>query len=235
MARTVLVTGATRGVGRALALQLQSTGCQVISVARSLDALPEGVEGLALDLAAPDAATRIASWVRAEHPRCAGLINNAAIMVHALLTEDPQPAEVAREIAINLVTPMQLSAQLLPVIAAQEGFVCNITSGLALAPKRDAAVYSASKSGLRAFSRALRDQVRLAALPVQVHEALLPLVDTSLSQGAPEGKMPPEEAARQILAGIRSGEDEIDVGKVRLLRLLLRLSPALAYGIIRRS
>ncbi|PJE30398.1 uncharacterized oxidoreductase [Pseudooceanicola antarcticus] len=235
MARTMLVTGATRGVGRALALQLQQTGCRVISVARSLDALPAGVEGLALDLATPDAATRIASWVRTEHPSCAGLINNAAIMVHSLLTEDPQPEQIAREIAINLITPMQLSAQLLPVIAAQEGFICNVTSGLALAPKPDAAAYSASKSGLRAFTRALRDQVRLAALPVQVHEALLPLVDTSLSQGAPAGKMPPKEAARQILAGIRRGEEEIDVGKVRLLRLLLRLAPALAYGIIRRS
>jgi uncharacterized oxidoreductase len=69
-------------------------------------------------------------------------------------------------------------------------------------------------------------------LPVRVIEALPPIVDTDMTRGRGRGKISAQAAARQILAGIDAGRQEIDVGATRLLRLIQRISPALAGRIM---
>lgn len=241
--RKILLTGATRGIGRALTYQLLDLGATVLAVARdeaALEALqddaPEQIDILAADLASPEMPRAVANWVADAHPDCAALINNAAIMTHTRLTDPPHDryTETAQEVAINLTAPIALCAALLPTLSRQpQSLIANVTSGLALAPLPNAATYCATKSGLRSFTKTLRYQVEDARLPIQVSEVLMTLVDTDLSQGDPKQKISAEQAARETLQGLAEGQREVAIDKVRLLRKVQRLSPALADRIIR--
>lgn len=241
--RTVLLTGATRGIGAAMAGELAARGATVLAVARNPAALDDLARRLGpccdvleADLADPEIAHGVSNWVRDMYPTCSVLINNAAVMRYPRLTDGGDHHEdIAEEVQINAVAPMQLAVGLLPVLARNGGArIVNVTSGLAVAPKADAPVYCATKAAMRSFTRALRYQAEDAGLDIAVSEALLPVVDTTLSRGAPERKMPPAEAALAILAGAERGQPEIWIGKARLLRHVMRLSPALAHGIMRR-
>lgn len=122
---------------------------------------------------------------------------------------------------------------MLPILSTRpSAAIVNVTSGLAIAPKRDAAVYCATKAGLRSFTRALRDQCRSAGLPIHVSEAVMTLVDTALSRPGPN-KYPPARAAADVLAGLEKRRDEIWIEKTKALRVIFRISPPLAYRIMR--
>ena len=241
--RTVLITGATRGIGREMTEQLIAHGATVLAVARDEDSLqalarahPGRAHILAADLGAPEMPGAVANWVAAEHPDCSVLINNAAIMVHTRLTDAPRShgSEIAQEIAVNLAAPIRLSAEMLPVLTRQpDAAIVNVSSGLGVAPIANAAVYCATKAALRSFTKTLRYQCEDAGAPLLVSDAIMTLVDTELSHGDPDKKMPPERAAAEVLTGLEAGQREIWVGNTRLLRALWRLSPALAERVMR--
>lgn len=241
--KTVLVTGGARGIGLELSRQLVAKGAHVIAIGRdaaSLDALAMQLHGsvtiMQVDLGSPDSAEVLSRWVRETRPECSVLINNAAIMHHADLTVDSLARldAISAEIAVNLTAPLQLSVAMLPVLSAHpSAAIVNVTSGLAIAPKRGAAVYCASKAALRSFTRSLRDQCRAAKLSIQVTEAVITVVDTTLSRAGSFRKYPPARAAADLLAGVERGLDEIWIEKTKLLRIVHRLSPELAYCIMR--
>lgn len=241
--RKILLTGATRGIGREMARQLLGKGATLLAVARdaaALDAMAMVHAGrvftLTADLADPEMPRGIANWVADQHPDCSVLINNAAIMHHTRLTmPDPRHEErIAAEIAVNLTAPITLSALMLPLLRAQRrAAVLNVTSGLAIAPIANAATYCATKAGLRQFTKALRYQVQDAGADILVSEAIMTLVDTTLSQGDPAGKLSPDGAAAEVIAGLEAGQEEIWVEKTRLLRRVWRVSPGLAERIVR--
>ncbi|GAA3866579.1 SDR family oxidoreductase [Celeribacter arenosi] len=238
--KKILVTGGTRGIGAALVDGLLEKGCEVLVVARDEAALAklaerEGVSTLAADLAEPDTPRIIARWVADEHSDCAGLINNAAIMDHTFLTRSPLTKldRIEREVTINLIAPIQLTAALLPVLSAQpEAVIVNITSGLALSPIPNAATYCATKAGLSIFTKALRYQVVAEGWNIQLSEAMMTLVDTSLSEGDPLRKYAPAAAARDVLRGVEKGKKVIYIEKVKLLHRIWRISPAIADRIM---
>lgn len=241
--RTVLLTGATRGIGQAALKQLLDKGATVLTVARDEAALtrleqiaPGRVHTLAADLGDPEMPRAVANWVADEHPDCSVLINNAAMMVHTRLTDPPADRidQMEPEVAINLTAPMALCTAMLPVLSQHPlAAIANVTSGLALAPIPNAAVYCATKAGLRSFTRTLRYQCEDARHTIQISEVIMTLVNTSLSQGDPTTKMAPEQAAAEMLAGIEAGQREIGIGKVRLLQRIMRFSPTLGYRIMR--
>ncbi|MGR3761856.1 SDR family NAD(P)-dependent oxidoreductase [Roseobacteraceae bacterium NS-SX3] len=236
--KRILVTGASRGIGRALAVQLAGAGAEVVAVARSsaaLAGLPDGVQPVACDLADAAAVAELAARLQAE--RLDGLISNAAIQVEAdFAAGTAQPIDISREIAVDLTAPLLLAAGLLPVLArGGGGFVVNLTSGLALAPKRQAPVYCACKAGLRSFTRALRYQVQDAGLDVQVADCVMALTETGMTAGRGRGKIPPEAAAAALLRGVARGKSEIWVGQMQLLRMIHRLSPGLAARLLRKG
>lgn len=242
--RKVLVTGGARGIGLELSRQLIDQGASVLAVGSNkghLDnlaiAFPGKVHTFAADLGEPRGATSIAEWVQEQHPDCSVLINNAAIMRHDDLTAGTEGQEelIAHEIAINLTAPLQLCAALLPILAGAPGggVIANISSGLALAPIPDASVYCGTKAGLSNFTRSFRDQCRARNLSVQVTDVVMTLVDTTLSKHGSAKKYPPAQAAADVLAGLATGRQEIWVEKTKLLRLIFRISPAAAYGLMR--
>ncbi|MBE9636074.1 SDR family oxidoreductase [Salipiger mangrovisoli] len=241
--RKVLLTGATRGIGRAMAEQLMAEGATVLGVARNFAALDEMTrrlgprfDGLEADLGDPEIPRGVVNWVADMHPDCSVLINNAAVMSYPLLTDGGNhDVGIEEEVQINLIAPVQIATALLPRLAAQrDSRIVNVTSGLAVAPKTDAPVYCATKAAMRSFTRSLRYQAEDARMAIGICEALLPAVNTTLSRGRAERKMPAPEAAAAILRGAAAGTPEIWIGKTRLLRRVMRLSPALGHVIMRR-
>jgi short-subunit dehydrogenase involved in D-alanine esterification of teichoic acids len=179
--------------------------------------------------------------IQARAPELSILINNAAVQLTYAFPDIPSKdadSKLRLELSTNLVAPLLLSAYLLPLLAEQpEAALVNLTSGLALAPKKSAAVYCASKAGLRTFTKALRYQVEDAGWNVRVVEATLPLVDTPMTagRGSARLKLSPEQVAREILRGLAKNRKDVRVGGVKAFAALYRPSPASAERVLRNS
>ncbi|WP_447727705.1 SDR family NAD(P)-dependent oxidoreductase [Sphingomonas koreensis] len=232
----VVLTGATSGIGSHLMPHLLAGGHHVVAVSRRASALDPhpALERIDCDLAAPDAVRALAADLAFRYPRIDLLINNAALQ-HGVPLTAPQfdPDAMIAEAQINLVAPALLAHGLIGALeAAGPGAgIVNLSSGLAYFPKRDTALYCATKAGLHSFSQSLRYQ--LEPRGIRVIEAILPLVATPMTQGRGSGKMDADAVARAILAGIARGRDEIHIGKARLLPLLVRIAPAIVRRMLR--
>ena len=186
--QTVLVTGGSSGIGLALARALQERGSRVLICGRDEAKLAEvarmvpRIETVRCDLGDEGDLDALVEVVQTRLGKLSLLVNNAAVQFnHTFPDTDPEvtATNIKQEVNINLSAPLRLTAQLLPLLAEQpESAVVNLTSGLAMAPKKSAAVYCASKAGLRAFTKVLRYQLEDAKLNVRAVEVMLPLVDT---------------------------------------------------------
>ncbi len=244
--RTILITGGSRGIGLAMVHRLLThRPRRLIVVARDGDALAAvaaldpAVLALPCDLADAAAVDALAAAVRSAHPDLSVLINNAGTQLLTDLVSADAPAPVAalrREIAVNFDGVVALTCGLMPVLLAQpSAAVVTVTSGLALAPKQSSPVYCATKAGMRSFTKALRYQAQARAPQLKVIEALPPLVDTGMTEGRGRGKISADACARQIVDGIVAGKSTIYVGKAKLLRAIVGLSPSLAERIMRHG
>jgi uncharacterized oxidoreductase len=236
--KRILVTGASRGIGRALTQQLLAQGAPVLALGRdapALESLPAGAKPVICDLS--NAAEIAALCERLQADGLDGLINNAAIQQEMdFATGTADPARIRQEIATNLSAPLLLAAGLLPVLGqGRGGFLVNVTSGLALAPKRQAPVYCASKAALRNVTRTLRYQAQDAGLPVLVSDCVMALTETAMTCGRGRGKITPMVAAAALLDGVKRDQPEIWVGQMQLLRILYRFSPVLVARILRNG
>ncbi|MGL5817697.1 MAG: SDR family oxidoreductase [Phycicoccus sp.] len=245
--RTALVTGGARGIGRELSLRLVAAGAHVVAVGRAegnLDALraalgddADRLSTIVADLADPGGVDALLAEVRERHPGLSVVVNNAGVQrLTDFVTEDPAvtlPA-MRHEVAVNLTAVVTLTAGLLPLLAAQSSAaVVNVTSGLAIAPKRSAPVYCATKAGVRSFTRALRYQCAAGAPGVRVVDVVMPLVDTDMTRGRGRSAIAPEAAARAAIDGLCRGSHEVLVGRSAVLAIAMRLSPTLAYRLLR--
>lgn len=237
-----LVTGGGSGVGLELARQLVGAGSEVLIVGRDeerLDAAAAKIPGLrtfAADLARAEDLPRIIDAAVTQLGGLSLLVNNAGIQLNYHLTTRPAPevlTDVDLELDIDLIAPIKLTALALPHLTnAQHAAVVNITSGLAISPKRSAAVYGAAKAGLRTFTKGLRYQLAVDAPTISAVDVVLPLVDTPMTAGRGAGKISAEQAAREILAGLRADRSEIHVGKAKAFMLLHRLAPRRADALL---
>ncbi|GAB2540090.1 SDR family oxidoreductase [Brachybacterium huguangmaarense] len=158
-----LVTGASRGIGRAIADAL-APDHHLILGGRDRDALAElataypSAEPFAVDLADPDA---VAAAVAAlELPRgLDALIHSAGILVSGRV-EELTAADWARSLTTNVTAVADLTRLLLPALRAARGIVVTINSGSGFTAGAGGGAYAASKFALRAFADALRDEER---------------------------------------------------------------------------
>ncbi|QQO52558.1 MAG: SDR family NAD(P)-dependent oxidoreductase [Thiohalocapsa sp. PB-PSB1] len=236
-----MLTGGTSGIGLAMVEQLLEQGHQLIVVSRSSDTLSrlkensEQVATYACDLSSRQQTESLIETIKKSHPELSVVINNAGVQyTPMLLDQDFDLDSVEFEIKVNFVAPVWISYLLLPTLIKQTApaAIVNISSGLAFAPKTGSAVYCATKAAIHSISQSLRYQ--LAGTNVQICEAILPLVDTPMTAGRGGDKLSAHEAARQIIRGVKHGKPEIYVGKARLLKPLMRLSPTLVKRIMRR-
>jgi NAD(P)-dependent dehydrogenase (short-subunit alcohol dehydrogenase family) len=161
-----LVTGASRGLGRALGLALAGAGARVVLVAREVGPLEEvageirarGGEAhvIAADVADLQATHAIAGQAAAAVGTVELLINNASTLgpVPLRLLLDTDCEDLERALAVNLVGPFRLSKALLgPMVLRGRGLVLNISSDAAVEPYPTWGAYGASKAGLDHLTR----------------------------------------------------------------------------------
>ena len=234
---TVLVTGGTSGIGAELVRQLRGRGHPVVVLARRADAMRPTPDlfPVACDLADLAALPDVMARVMADHPDLTVLVNNAGLQLARPLTDPALRAQdIIEEVAVNLTAPALLAQAVLPAMRARgQGWIVNISSGLAVFPKENTALYCAAKAGLSSLTTSLRWQVE--GQGIQVVEVVLPLVDTPMTAGRGRGKITAEQAAGDILNGLDQRRDTIRIGKARLLPLVARLAPSLGLKMMRRG
>ena len=232
----VLITGGGSGIGFAMAKKFHQAGNRVILVGRQAErlqaaalALP-GAEYCVADVANADDRVMLALRYRQVNI----LVNNAGIRYPAAFAEATQ-ADLEHELAINLIGPVLLAQAYLPTLKTlPHAAIINVSSGAALAPREVAAMYSASKAALHSFSKSMRWQ--LEASGVRVFEVLPPVVATEMTafQQTPKGMLTPDQLADEFWAGFLADRDEMFIGKVKLLRLIQRISPAWGDRLVRK-
>lgn len=234
--KTVLVTGGTDGIGAQLIRRLRDKGATVISSGRNPERIAatraDGFEVIEADLSTPAGVDTLLAGL-GDRPIDV-LINNAGVQSSYDFRSDDVDLDGAnRTYFLNLCAPTMLIARLLPVLRGRgEAMIVNVTSGLALAPNSGSPVYCASKAGLRSYTMSIRAQLK--GTGIKVVEALPPLVDTRMTTGRGENKMSAAECARQIVSGMESGKETINIGMVKILQLVHSISPALARRVMIR-
>lgn len=172
--RTVVVTGASLGVGRACAHAFHAAGANVVLTARRAGPLEEAARGLERALVLPfDVADveagREALAAAAEHfGSVDGLVNNAGAHFRGPL-EGRSAEELATMVDVNLRAPITLTRLALPYMRDRgRGFIVNVASLAGKVPLDRAATYSATKFGLRAFTYAMAQELEGSGITVSV-------------------------------------------------------------------
>ncbi|GGP10797.1 SDR family NAD(P)-dependent oxidoreductase [Nonomuraea glycinis] len=169
--QTVLLTGASSGIGAALATALAARGSNLVLVARRAERLAPmadelrrthkvRVEAIAFDLAHPDVGNELRKAVADRGVEVTSLINNAGFGTFARFV-DADPGRLAAEIAVDVMAPVQLTAAFMPhMLSAANGFIINVASVSAYFPSPRMAVYSAAKAFVLSFSESLWTELR---------------------------------------------------------------------------
>jgi 3-oxoacyl-[acyl-carrier protein] reductase len=164
--RNVLVTGASRGLGLAMARRLAQEGFRVHAVARkasdellALSAETGAVHFHAYDLLDVDGLPAMVRQVRADHGPLYGLVNNAGIGTSGLLTTMPQ-SQIEALIRLNTLSPILMTRAVARSMMAQgSGRIVNVSSIVASTGFKALSVYSATKASLIGFTRRRRSSV----------------------------------------------------------------------------
>jgi hypothetical protein len=175
--KTVIITGASAGVGAACARAFANHKANLVLCARGqagLDIIAEELSAqcsvltVAMDVSNTDQCLALLTKAEAEFGRVDVLINNAGMHSRGNI-EKVEPADVAMMVDINLRAPLMLSCAALPFIKKSDGGAIVMVGSLAgMAPLQGAATYSATKSGLRAFAFALADELQETDIKVGV-------------------------------------------------------------------
>jgi 3-oxoacyl-[acyl-carrier protein] reductase len=225
--KTALVTGASRGIGRAIAIELAQSGIRrLIAVARNRDHLEDlaaeihrinpriQVIVLPLDLTQPiEVNTAIATTWRDYGPihllvNCAGVASQKPFL-------QARFPDVYQEISLNLLGLYAVTRCVARrMVSQQEGTIVNVSSLMGKVAAPTMATYSATKFAILGFSQALRSE--LAADNVQVVTFLPTLTDTDMVKDLQRFRwvrpLTPQRVAKTLLRGLRDGKTEILVG-----------------------
>ena len=247
--KTVILTGASQGLGAVMARQLATAGARLVLAARSADKLAEtarslgGAEALCVTCDVTSASDRRLLIARALDARgqVDVLINNAGVEELGVYAEQ-DPVVFERILATNLLAPMQLAREVLPAMLKRgDGHVVNIASLAGRTGMPYGAAYSGSKGGLAEWSISLAAELRGSGVAVSV---ICPgFVDGTGMFSRKETPAPrsigashPEDVARAVVRVLATRKIEVVVNPkpVRLLMALKALSPEAALAVGRR-
>ena len=239
------MTGATGGIGGAIARALHARGAELVlsgrrdeQLAALRTSLGEGrVEVVSLDLAERDGPARLAEAAGAVDV----LVANAALPASGRV-EDFTPDAIDRALDVNLRAPIQLTRALLPgMLERGRGHIVLVSSlsGKVASPR--SGIYSATKFGLRGFAAGLREDVERSGIGVTV---IFPGFVSDAGFFAESGvKLPrwvgtrtPEQVAAAVVRGVEEERAELDVAplSLRVGTRLAELAPVTAARVQRR-
>jgi short-subunit dehydrogenase len=239
---TVLLTGATGGIGQAIARALAGRGAKLILTGRRAEVL----EPLAGELGGRALAVDLSE--RAEVARLLGeagevdiLVANAALPGSGRV-EDYSVGEVDRVLDVNLRAPIVLAQGLLPrMMARRSGQLVFISSLSGKAATPNTSLYNATKFGMRGFASALRGDLHgsgvgvTTVFPGFISDAGM-FADAEVKLPAGVGTRTPEQVAEAVVRGIEHNRGEIDVAPLplRISTIFANLSPETAGRVSRR-
>jgi NAD(P)-dependent dehydrogenase (short-subunit alcohol dehydrogenase family) len=200
--KTLLVTGANRGIGRALVQEALRRGArQVYAGTRQPLTHPDRrVTPLSLDVTSAAQIQAAAGEVESLDV----LVNNAGVAVYDDLSDR---GALERHLAVNLFGTYAVTQAFLPLLLASRGAIVNNLSLNAFAPLPVIPAYSASKAA--AFSLTQSQRALLAGRGVRVHAVLTGPTDTDMNRGLDIPKASAESVARAIFDGVDRGEEDI--------------------------
>ncbi|WP_079436254.1 SDR family NAD(P)-dependent oxidoreductase [Zoogloea sp. LCSB751] len=188
--QVALVTGASRGIGRAIALRLAAEGAHVVLHYRTDPALAEALAAeiraqggqatpYQADLAAPEGVDALAEAFGRDFEQLHILVNNAGITRDKLLLM-MDDEDLQQVIATNLLAPMRMLREFAGIMLRQRyGRIVNISSSAASKPGRGQSNYAAAKGGLEAFTKAMA--VELAPKGILVNAVAPGVIETEMS------------------------------------------------------
>jgi NAD(P)-dependent dehydrogenase (short-subunit alcohol dehydrogenase family) len=200
--RNVLITGANRGIGRALVEEaLQRGAGRVYAGTRGpMQHSDKRVHPLTLDVTNAAQIQRAAREIHSLDM----LINNAGIAMYDDLSK---PEVIEQHLAVNLFGPLNVTRAFLPLLRQSKGAIVNNLSTSALAALPIIPGYSISKAAALSMTQSLR--ALLAAQGVTIHAILTGPVDTDMTRSVDFAKASPESVAAAIFDGLENGEEDI--------------------------
>jgi NAD(P)-dependent dehydrogenase (short-subunit alcohol dehydrogenase family) len=236
--QVAVVTGASSGIGRSLAVVLAARGATVVGLARRKDLLDELEGELAqrgaggwtavCDVGDADAFREVLSATERRHGRIDHLVNNAGVDIMLPVTGQasgapaPDPASVRAVFDVNFFSIVTGTLAVLPgMLERGEGVIVNVSSDSARAPEAKQGGYAASKAAISAFSESIAHEVAPAG--VHVHVLYPGWVPTAMGlSGNEDGGSLPPKAVRRTAEGVanltadRMGGARIDINAARL-------------------
>jgi len=207
-----LVTGASSGIGRAVALALAERGAVLALAARREPLLREvaaaagGGSVHPVDLSDPAQALALADAVLAAHGRVDVLVNNAGVRVDGPLAEVTLD-DLDRSFQVNALSPLVLAGRLAPAMAQRgEGVIANVVAATISGGRRGLGAYAASKAALESGTQTLRQEVGGKGVAVFAFDP--GWVRTEM---APDGKDAPRDAAARLIDHIAAGASSREV------------------------
>jgi short-subunit dehydrogenase len=220
----VVITGASSGIGRALAIRAARAGYDVVAIGRNeaaLAALAEqaGTEfgrvvTAAIDIADPANASRVVALAKDRFGRLDVLVNNAGAVAVGPLAEQSDDA-LRAQFGTHVIGPIALVREALPLLRSAQGQVFLVGSGVARAPLHGLGAYSPSKAAVRSAASVLRRELKPQGIAVTYVDP--GAVDTVFMTragmtGAPASLLvSPQEVARQMLLAIHTRPRVVNV------------------------
>ena len=218
--KLVIITGASRGIGRALTIELAKSGCGVLLTGlegdellalsnelRSKFSVP--IEAMACDLSDPKSRKNLIDGIKKCEVPPDILVNNAGLGYFGRF-EDSDWQNIEKTIALNISALIHLTYELIPVLKKRPSAkIVNISSGIARLPYPGLAVYGATKGFVSSFSESLASELTGTSISVLCFHPGFTMTSFIGSAGMDLQKVPkillhsPEEVATQIVLAIR--------------------------------
>lgn len=215
--RVAIITGASSGIGRALAERAVRAGWDVLAVGRRTDRLDElqrlvastmgSLTTLALDLREPGAAARIVRDALAAYGRIDVLVNNAGAVAVGPISEQSDAA-LHEQMETHVIVPLALTREALPALRSSRGLVIFFGSGVARIPVGTLGAYPAAKAAVRSLARTARNELKPAGIAVTYVDpgavATEFMTRASFAGPSPAIAASPYDVARAVFAAFTS-------------------------------
>jgi len=201
--KTVLITGANRGIGRALVEEALARGAKIVYAGTrngKIDIADKRVTPLALDVT-DQAQTQ---WAAREVPSLDVLVNNAGISLYERLEDADLIAQI---MAVNFYGILNVTRAFLPQLKQSKGAIVNNLSLAGVAPLPMIPAYSASKAAALSITQSFR--MLLKSQSVSVHAAIIGPTETDMTTGLHIPKNAAAATAAGIYDGLMNGEEDI--------------------------
>ena len=200
--KTVLITGANRGIGQALVDEALARGAKRVYAGsrQPITHLDERVVPVVVDVTDTDQIRSVADQVHSLDV----LVNNAGIALYDDLSDR---SILEQHLAVNLFGPYEVIQAFLPQLTQSRGAIVNNTSMMAMAPLPMTPAYAVSKAAAFNLTQSLR--AILAGRGISVHAVVTGPTDTDMTRGFEIPKAPAPSVARAIFDGVDAGEEDI--------------------------